>query len=155
MNRTCFVLLASLVGSFLFSADAQAGKKLYVGNLPVSPTDRFGVFDPSTTPPTEVQDLGIALQGAQTGTVQNPGNPLPASSSVAILNLDEAGEIGAAAACAVLIVAASTVVKTYQCPSAPTRTVGTGSLERQISRTRLRLSSLMTETASGPPVKAT
>src|SRR5689334_14721224 len=86
MNRTCFVLLASLVGPFLFSADAQAGKKLYVGNLPFSSTDRFGVFDPSTTPPTEVQILGVALQDARIGTLQNPGNPLPASSSVGIVN---------------------------------------------------------------------
>src|SRR4029078_6868795 len=96
MNCTRVVLLASLAGLFAFTTDAQAGKKLYVGNLPFSSTDRFGIFDPSTTPPTEIQDLGIALHGAKSGTFQNPGNPLPADSSRGIVNpgADGLGDAG-------------------------------------------------------------
>jgi hypothetical protein len=86
MSRTYLVLLASLAGIVAFTTEVQAGKKLYVGNLPFSATDRFGIFDPSTSPATELQDVGISLNDARIGNLQNPGSSLPAGSSVGIVN---------------------------------------------------------------------
>jgi hypothetical protein len=86
MSRTHFVLLASLAGIIAFATEAQAGKKLYVGNLPFSATDKVGIFDPSTNPATELQDVTISLNDARIGTMQNPGNQLPSSSSLSIVN---------------------------------------------------------------------
>jgi hypothetical protein len=86
MSRTHLVLFASLAAVFTLVTEAQAGKKLYVGNLPFSATDQFGIFDPSSSPATELQDVGISLNGAHIGTLQNPGSPLPASSSLGIIN---------------------------------------------------------------------
>ena len=96
MRRTHFVLLASLTGMLALATEAQAGKKLYVGNLPYSSSDKVGVFDPSTSPATELQDVTISLNDARIGTMQNPGNPLPASSSLGIVNpgADGLGDAG-------------------------------------------------------------
>jgi len=86
MIRSTLVLIASLAGVLAFTTEAEAGKKLYVGNLPYSSTDKVGAFDPSTVPATEVQELSLSLQDARTGTVQNPGDPLASSSSLSIVN---------------------------------------------------------------------
>jgi hypothetical protein len=86
MSRTYLVLLASLAGTVAFTTEVQAGKKLYVGNLPFSATDRFGIFDRSTSPATELQDVSVALNDARIGTLQNPGSSLPASTSAGIVN---------------------------------------------------------------------
>ena len=65
MSRTYLVVLTSLTALLAFATEAQAGKKLYVGNLPYSSTDKVGVFDPSTVPATELQDIAISLQDAR------------------------------------------------------------------------------------------
>jgi hypothetical protein len=86
MSRTYLVLFAGLAGIFACATEVQAGKKLFVGNLPFSATDKVGIFDPSTSPATELQDFGISLNGAHIGTLQNPGSTLPSSSSLGIVN---------------------------------------------------------------------
>jgi hypothetical protein len=86
MTRTHLVLFGTLAAVFAFATEVQAGKKLYVGNLPFSSTDKIGIFDPSTNPATELQDVTISLHNAGIGTLQNPGGPLPSSSSLSIVN---------------------------------------------------------------------
>jgi hypothetical protein len=86
VSRNHLVLFASLAGVLAFATDAQAGKKLYVGNLPYSATDKVGIFDPSTSPATELQDVRISLNGAHIDNMQTPGAALPSSSSLGIVN---------------------------------------------------------------------
>jgi hypothetical protein len=86
MNRTNLVLFAGFAAICSFATEAQAGKKLYMGNLPFSSSDKVGVFDPSTIPATELQDVSMFLNNAQIGTMQSPGGPLPSSSSLSIVN---------------------------------------------------------------------
>jgi hypothetical protein len=88
--------MASLAVVLALTTEAQAGNRLFVGNLPFSATDGFGIFDPSTSPATEVQDVGISLNGAHVGTMQNPGSTLSASSSLGIANpgADGLGDAG-------------------------------------------------------------
>jgi hypothetical protein len=86
MTRKNLVVAASLAAILAFATEARAGKKLYVGNLPFSATDKVGIFDPSTSPATELQDVTISLHDARIGTMQNPGGPLPASASLSIVN---------------------------------------------------------------------
>ena len=51
----------------------------------------FQFVDPSTNPPTPLQDVAVTLNGAHAGTMQNPGSTLPSSSSLGIVNPDPAG----------------------------------------------------------------
>ena len=85
MIRTYLVLFTSLAGILAFTSEAQAGKKLYVGNLPFSATDQFGIFDPSTSPASELQDVGISLKEAHSSTVQGT-SPIQARTSVGVVN---------------------------------------------------------------------
>lgn len=95
MTRSQLKLTVILAGFLAFTTEAQAGKKLYVGNLPYSATDGFSISDKSTLPATAVMDVKLSLSG-RTGTLQNPGSTLPTSSSLGIINpgLDGLGDAG-------------------------------------------------------------
>lgn len=85
MTRSCLVLLAGLAGVSALAPEAQAGNKLFVGGLSWTTSD-FAFVDKSIDPGTAVQDVSISLRDAHGGTSQNPGNTLPATSSVGIVN---------------------------------------------------------------------
>lgn len=95
VTRSQFMLFVSLAGILASTTEAQAGKKLYVGNLPFSAADGFAILDKSTPPATAVMDATLSLSG-RTGTLQNPGSPLATSSTLGIINpgLDGLGDAG-------------------------------------------------------------
>ena len=86
MTRTYLVLLASLAAVCGFATEAKAGKKLYVGNLPYSATDKVGIYDPSTNPATELQDVGISLKEAHSSIGHGQQSPIQARTSLGIVN---------------------------------------------------------------------
>jgi len=86
MNRKLTILLGLLV-LVAGTSQVQAGKKLYVGNLPYSADDQaLRMEDDSTIPPTPLQDIRVRLNGAHRGTYAAPLDALSMSSSLGIVN---------------------------------------------------------------------
>jgi hypothetical protein len=58
---------------------------------PQNDKDSIVVVDPSTSPPTPVQDFKLVLHDSGVGTPQNPLGPLLVASTIGIVNPDPAG----------------------------------------------------------------
>ena len=95
MSRIYFAQL-SILATGLAIANITSGGRWQRSNgsdnLPSRPGSALvGFVNPSTNPPTPLQDVAIVLNDARVGTLQNPGSPLPASSLLGIVNPDALG----------------------------------------------------------------
>ncbi len=82
--------LAGLVLALALSPTAHAGKKLYVGNLPFSPTDSaLRVIDEAFQPPLELESMGLRVESA--GTPSNPALRLPVAITLGVTDPDAFG----------------------------------------------------------------
>ena len=84
------------IASALAVADRAAAvsinfTKIKMDYKPQDDKDRIIILDPSTNPPTPVQNFDLVLQDAGVGTPQNPLGPLPLATTIAIDNPDPAG----------------------------------------------------------------
>ncbi len=93
MNRKSLMPSLSLLAKFVSTAMADTVKNVGWG---VTYCLKVLNLDPSTYPPTPLQDVGFALQDARSGTPPNPPRPLATVATVRIVNLDPLG-IGDAA----------------------------------------------------------
>jgi hypothetical protein len=89
---TCVAITA--IASTLTVADRAAGlnfTKVIMNYKPQDDKDRIIILDPSTIPPTPVQNVDLILQDAGIGTPQNPLGPLPLATTLGIVTPDPAG----------------------------------------------------------------
>ena len=93
MNRKSLMPSLSLLAKFVSTAVADTVKNVGWG---VKYCLKVLNLDPSTNPPTPLQDVSFALQDARSGTPQNPPGPLATAATVGIVNPDPLG-IGDAA----------------------------------------------------------
>ena len=81
MNRKYLVVPAVLAGLFVVATEAQAGKKLYVGNLPFYSR----IVDSSTDPDTDLQHVSVSLKEAYSSS-SGGTTPIQASATLGLVN---------------------------------------------------------------------
>jgi hypothetical protein len=96
MSRTYLLLVGGLAVVLAVASFATTAEAVSVHHFSLE-VQGIQFVDPSTSPPTPLQDITFTLNGAHAGTMQNPGGPLPASSSLSIVNPgpDGLGDAGA------------------------------------------------------------
>jgi hypothetical protein len=92
VTRTCITMLLGLLMLVAAPSEVQAGKKLYVGNLPYSATDQaLRMEDDASRPPTPLQDIRVILNSGRSGTYQAPLGTLPMNTALGIVNAGSNG----------------------------------------------------------------
>jgi len=85
MSRKCLVISIGFLTVLAIGTPAHADRFIFYPFRFGAQGGQVQVVDPGP-PPTTIQNVAVMLNGAQAGTLQNPGGALPASASLGIFN---------------------------------------------------------------------